>query len=62
MNTIILLQEAAIVGFFISMFSNTIDIFKKSKYTPFLAGALTHIFWEICGLNQSYCENKMKNQ
>jgi hypothetical protein len=61
MNTFDLLQEAAVIGFFIFIIHNILGFYiKEKKYLPFLAGALTHIFWEVFGLNDWYCKNKLK--
>ena len=58
MNIITLLQEATVIGFFIVIITNLVNLFNKSRYTPFIAGALTHIVWEIFGLNEMYCKNR----
>ena len=61
MNTFDLLQEAAVIGIFIFIIHNILGFYiKEKKYLPFLAGALTHIFWEVFGLNDWYCKNKLK--
>ena len=61
MNPITLLQEAIVIGFFVYIINKIVSIYiKKPEYLPFIAGALTHVIWEIFGLNQWYCNNKLK--